>query len=279
MANRARYECLGSTGDIALRKYLFAFAAALVATSALAADMEIVKKIDVPESQFADKVEIQGIRVGMPAAEAWEIFLKNYPTDAPEIKKLSINVQTREVSSQPLEVLYDSDPSLNEDGLQIFISSPSVESRVYGAHREIYYQAEKGRPQIAAVMEQLEQKYGKPSKVEKSRWDNSTSVQWYVGGTGACTDSGVCNSVYSPTKRQAYDPANFPQYIEEMNAGPEIVIAAFVKETVDKDGKAFSLEVSFLDLKRRGLSAQSDTDQIMAAQKALTEKPAALPEL
>lgn len=262
-----------------MRKYLIAFAAALVSTGALAADMEIVKKIDVPQSEFADKVEIQGIKVGMPAAEAWEVFLKNYPTDAPEIKKLSISVQTREVSSQPLEVVYDSDPSLNEDGLQIFISSPSVESRVYGARREIYYPAEKGRPQISAVMQQLEQKYGKPSKVEKSQWDGSTSLFWYVGGTGACPSGDICNKVYSPTSREAYDPANFPRYIEEMSRGPEIVIGAYVKETSDKDGKAFSLDVSFLDLKRRGLSAQSDTDQIMAAQKALNEKPAALPEL
>jgi hypothetical protein len=262
-----------------LRKYLLAFAAALVATSAMAADMEIVKKIDVPQSQFADKVEIQGIKVGMPAAEAWEIFLKNYPTDAPEIKKLSINVQTREVSSQPFEVVYDSDPSLNEDGLQIFISSPSVEARVYGARREIYYPADKGRPQITAVIEQLEQKYGKPSRVNKSQWDGSTSLFWYVGGTGTCAEVGVCSNVYSPTAREAYDPANFPGFIEDIGRGPEIVIAAYVKETNDKDGKAFSLNVSFVDLKRRGLSAQSDTEQVMAAQKALTEKPAALPEL
>jgi hypothetical protein len=262
-----------------LRKFLIALAAALVSTSAMGADMEIVKKIDVPQSPFSDKVDIQGIKVGMPAAEAWEIFLKNYPTDAPEIKKLGITVQTREVSSQPLEVVYDSDPSLNEDGLQIFISSPSVESRVYGAHREIYYPADKGRPQISAVMEQLQQKYGKPSKVEKSQWDGSTSLFWYIGGTGNCPSGGVCSNVYSPTSREAYNPANFPAYIEDLNRGPEIVIAAYVKENPDKDGKAFSLNVSFVDLKRRGLSAQSDTDQIMAAQKALTEKPATLPEL
>jgi hypothetical protein len=150
---------------------------------------------------------------------------------------------------------------------------------VYGVHREIYYPADKGRPQISAVMEQLAQKYGKPSKVEKSQWDNSTSLFWYVGGTGYCASGDICSNVYSPTSRQAYDPANFQAYIEDLNRGPEVVIAAYVKETSDKDGKAFSLDVSFVDLKRRGLSAQSDTDQIMAAQKALSEKPANLPEL
>lgn len=262
-----------------MRKYLIALAAATIASSAYAVDMEIVKKIDVPVSEAASKIEIQGIKPGMKAADAWEIFSKAYPSDAPEIQKFSITVHTNEVTSQPFEIAYDNNPGLNRDQLQVFLASPSVGGDVYGANRKIYYPAEKGYPQASAVLEQLEQKYGKPSKVEKDEYNEGISAFWYVGGTGECGTSDVCDRVFNPRQIHSYVPKHFGHYINEMSFGPEVVVAARIQHTIEKNGKAFSLDLSFLDLKRRGLSAESDTEQVKAAQKALEEKPAALPEL
>lgn len=255
-------------------------AAALVSTSAIAAEMEIVKKHDVSISAAASMIEIQGVRPGMPADEAWAIFSKAYPSDAPDTQKVSIQVRTSEVESQSFDISYDNDPGINKDSLQILLASPSVGGGVFAVHRDIYYPAEQGRPQISAVMEQLEQKYGKPSRVEKSRWDKGVHLFWYVGGSGKCKeDAGICGAVHKPTSINGYDPASFSDYVREMGYGPEVIVAARVAETPDGDAKAFSLDLSFLDIRRRGMSAESDTDQVMAAQKALTEKPAALPAL
>lgn len=257
-----------------MRKYLLAAIAALASTSVFATELKLSKTLDATPSEEASKVDIMGITPGMDAKDAWKIFAKAYPSAKPETQKTSIRVKAHPLESQEFEVAYDSGIQDDGTGLKVFLASPSTGGGVFAVQRDIDYSKGELLPRISDVVEQLEKKYGKPIYTQKFYEDGSFSMFWYVGGESTCKNGvGICNNVFRATPYSAFDPAEFKIYIKEMDYGPEVVLGAKVTKAAE-EGRAISMGVSFIDLKRRGLSALGALHQVWKAQDmALGVKP------
>jgi hypothetical protein len=242
---------------------------------------EIPKTVDLPMPSFEGRtIDIVGIKPGQPEQEAFEVLKARFPNERIDYRWTDYG--TDQVHSQNFNTSYTVGGDFSEK-MEFFLSSPSAGSQVIGAMREKYFRKSDGQPKMDVVYAELVKKYGEPSRDVVQGNSPRRTISWYVGGDGKCEKLWLCEWPYydhNYSKKSAeFNPNRIETYVKEMEVGADYVITA-VLNPEDRDMVyVSSLTVSFVDLKRRGLSAKADYDLVMAKQDQFEQKPVAAPEL
>lgn len=224
--------------------------------------------------------DVIGIKSGMSAEDAKAILADEYGKDNIDVFRMALG--TRQVQSQEFEVFYEA-----KNG-QVYLTSPIAGSKVFAAKRGVGFKVEDGLPTVAAIKNQLIEKYGKPT-LEKSGTVNRDlhEMFWYLGGTGKCEDQNAeCSWLYNGGPSGggggvlgAYNIEKTEDYEKALNYGPHIVVAASFRTAYGYPDGVNSLGVSFVDLRLRAASARADYDLLMQKQADFDKKSVALPKL
>ncbi|MCV9964887.1 hypothetical protein OIU34_23625 [Pararhizobium sp. BT-229] len=262
----------------------FALAAVLgLVSTAYARDdgFDIPKTVDLPMPHFDGRdIDIVGVKPGQPGDEAVSILKARFPKE--DISFHNTDIGTDQVHSQTFNTFYTVGGDISEK-MQLFLSSPSAGSQVIGAMRDKYFPKADGQPTMDTIMTELTKKYGKPDRdiiQGNSPW---RTVSWYIGGDGKCAKQWFCEWPYYDHNYShhaaEYNPAYLKEYEKDMEVGTDYVVTAEIRPEDPDMSRVSSLTVSFVDLKRRGLSAREDFNLVMSKQAEFDKKPVAAPEL
>jgi hypothetical protein len=266
-------------------------------TAAIAAeDFQIPQTASVLAYDFQGRsIDIIGFTPGMKADAALELFKQRKP----EIYIGTSKIGNASVRSQEFPSRYSSWERENEE-INVLMTSPSAGNEVFSVSRRLEFWSEEKRPDFEATLKAFTDKYGTPSVVNDELPDPKylnktgryTTLMWYLGGEGKCDltkfdsmvgkVSAVCTQTAHETgpsvKNVTYTPAKAETYQKTATAGSDVVLVAKVYNS-DGSQRAFSVTVSFIDLKRRALAAAEDLKLIEAEQAKFDSVKVAAPEL
>ncbi|MCS4089708.1 hypothetical protein [Rhizobium sp. BK176] len=282
---------------MSLKSIVLASALAVIgATSAMAIDdFQIPQAITIPAYAFADKVDIIGLKPGMKADEALRILKERKP----EIYIDNSQFGNRVVRSVEFPSRYSSWERENEE-INVLMVSPSSGNEVFSVSRSLEFWRDEKRPDYETTVKALTDKYGKPSAEEVipptpgdiNHRGRSTTLMWYFGGEGKCdlkkfdgmmsNLSDLCTKVTHQTGPSVtnvmYSPAKLESYQKTATAGSDVILVAKVYNH-DDDNRVFGMSVSFVDLKRRALTAEEDLKLVKAEQAKFDSVKNPAPEL
>jgi hypothetical protein len=254
-----------------------------VATTTYARDggFDIPKTVDLPVPHFDGRdIDIVGVKPGQLGDDAVSILKERFPKE--DISFQNTDIGTDQVHSQTFNTFYTVGGDFSEK-MQLFLSSPSAGSQVIGAMRDKSFRKADGQPTMDTVVTELTAKYGKPDRDVVQGNSPWRTVSWYIGGDGKCVKQWFCEWPYYDhnysRNSAAYNPAYLKEYEKDMEVGAEYVVTAVIKPEDRGMTHVSSLTVSFVDLKRRGLSAREDFNLVMSKQAEFDKKPVAVPEL
>jgi hypothetical protein len=273
------------------------FVVAFGTTAAIAAeDFPIPQTVTVPAYDFQGRsIDIIGFKPGMKAEEALAVLKQRKP----EVYIGTSKIGNGSVRSQEFPSRYSSWERENEE-INVLMTSPSAGNEVFSVSRRLEFWTEEKRPDFEATLKAFTDKYGAPSAVNDELPDPKylnkkgryTTLMWYLGGDGKCDltkfdsmvgkVSEVCTETSHETgpsvKNVTYTPAKAEIYQKTATAGSDVVLVAKVYNS-DGSQRAFSITVSFVDLKRRALAAAEDIKLIEAEQAKFDSVKVAAPEL
>ena len=263
--------------------------AAFASSPAMAIDSyTITETVDQAAVSAVDRpFDIIGIKPGMSASDALAILAKDYGGED-QINRFNMKLGTRQVQSQQFDVFYEAGDLLKAGNMEVYLTSPISGNRVFAANRNVKFKVEEGLPGVDAIKEQLVGKYGKPSLVVPSQFGgNNFEMFWYLGGKGECAEKyGVCTTAYDggPSGGAGgvmggYDIANTEKYETAAKLGADIVISAAARTAHGYPDGVQALQVTFVDLKLRALSARADYDLVFKKQAEFDAKAVATPKL
>lgn len=282
---------------MSIKSIVLAAALAIVSTSAFAVeDFAIPQTATVPAYEFPGrKIDIIGFTPGMGADEALELFRERKP----DVDVSRTQIGSRNVSSVAFPSRYSSWERENEE-INVLLTSPSAGNQVYFVSRKLDFWNDEKKPDFEATLKAFTEKYGEPSAVDEvlpdpqyvNRTSRSTTLMWYLGGEAKCDlerfdsmaskVSEVCTkpihqSGYS-IKDITYSPGRAELYAQTAEAGSDVVLVANVYNH-DGSSRASRIMVSFVDLKRRAISAAEDIKLIEAEQAKFDNIKNDAPEL
>lgn len=179
---------------------------------------------------------------------------------------------TEELQSDPYDARLSTGSTLdNNDVVGITFGSPNISGQIIAISRYLAFDLEKSRPTMEAMVEQLEQKYGKALTREKDEYSSDLTLTWNFGGQ--CGDvSKNHNGIYSPNE--------FATYISEYDAGCDVVVEASVQEAPrTNDGKTRWVNISIVDIKRRSINARADFELFEEEVRKFNSAPVDAPKL
>jgi hypothetical protein len=270
--------------------------AAVCATAATAGeDFPVPQTLTIPAYDFANTVDIIGLKPGMKADEALRILKERKP----EVYVETSQFGNRTVRSAEYPSRYSSWERENEE-INVLMVSPSTGNEVFSVSRRLEFWSDEKQPDYETTLKALTDKYGKPSAVNDvlpdPKYENhkgrSTTLMWYFGGAGKCDltqfDSIVAkvSTVCTETTHQTgpsvsnvvYSPAKLENYQKTAGAGSDLVLVANVFNH-EGNQRVFGMTVSFVDLKRRALAAEEDVKLVNAEQAKFDSVKVAAPEL
>lgn len=248
----------------------------------------IPQSVDLPVYSFEGReIDIIGFKPGMAAADALQLLQEHKKGE--DVRYMEMYIGTRDVESEYFPSLYYS-WQREEEAINVFLTSPSAGNQVYAVSRSLDFESDQ-RPKIDDLLAGLVQKYGDPDN-QYDRVTNTQSFAWYFGGQGRCElehlDIGMarvselCVMPHHTTgpsiDRLTYTPRKAKHYLETMGAGSDVVVVASIVAYRD-DGKANRIVMSFVDLKRRALSAEADIKLLEQEQAEFNQIEVAIPKL
>jgi hypothetical protein len=239
--------------------------------------------VNLSEYNFGHDIDIVGLKPGQSAADVKDILKERFG----EFRGQSMRIGTDQVSSEKFDVTYAAGQR-DKEQVQVFLTSPSAGNQVFAAGRVLDFRTSDGLPAITDLVAKLSEKYGEPTNFTPEGRKGPTAV-WYLGSKGKCDlkdtisyrPSWICDEPYFSYRLndgKVYNIRAAQEYADTMNAGADVILVAKFT-SFDHNGKANSMAVSFVDVKRRGLSLEADLKLIDAEQAKFDSKSVAMPDL
>ncbi len=251
-----------------------------IAHTAMAADsFTLEKTVDLPPYAFEGRsLDIIGISPGQSPADTFKVLAERFGET--RIEKRFMLIGTETVRSQEFDAVYKTEQK--NESVSVTFATPSAGSGVLAVKRELKFDLDKGRPSIPDMVAELSRKYGEPSANYKDDFSNGRALVWYLGGRQECEGPDVmCYTGFGYRNyADSFEPQYYQSYIDALEAGCDVAVFARIAEApAITDGKVRFLDILFVDLKRRGLTAKADLAAIQAALDSFEKKPVAMPQL